>query len=137
VTYGHAIVWLDHREAVCIEFSANDHRTTNVHADEQEGKLHLKSGKPGSGHAPDDVRFFTAIVRAVTAPEVLVVGPGTAKTAFVRSVADDHPAFANRVVGVQTVDHPSPGQLLALGREFFQRFDQLHSDRHSTPSIVK
>src|SRR4051794_17005888 len=80
VTHGHAIVWLDHRRAVIIEFSADDHRITNIHGETAAGKLHQKSGKPGSGHAPDDVELYLAIVHAVAAPEVLVVGPGTAKS---------------------------------------------------------
>jgi len=128
VTHGHAVVWLDHREAVIIQFSAADHRTTNIHGDEPAGKLHQKSGRPGSGHAPDDVHLFAAVVKAVAAPEILVVGPGTAKTAFERFVAAEHPAFAKRIVAVETSDHPTEGQLLAHGRQFFHAYDQLHSD---------
>jgi len=137
VTHGHAIVWLDHREAVIIEFSAGDHRTTNIRGDAAEGKLHQKSGKPGSGHVADDVEFFAAVVRGVAAPEILVVGPGTAKSAFERFVREQHPAFAQRVVGVETVDHPSYGQLLAHGREFFHRYDQLQSERHISSTIAR
>jgi len=137
VTHGHAIVWLDHRDALIIEFSAGDHRTMNIHSEAAQTKLHQKSGKPGSGHAPDDVQFFAAVVKAVTASEILVVGPGTAKSAFERFVHAQHPAFAERLAGVEAMDHPSSGQLLAHGREFFHRFDQLHSERHISAAIAK
>jgi len=137
VTHGHALVWLDHREAVIIEFSADDHHVKNIRGEAAAGKLHQKSGKPGSGHAPDDVELFAAVIRTVAAPEILVVGPGTAKSAFEHFARAQHPAFAQRLAGVETVDHPTYGQLLAHGREFFRRFDQLHSERHISASIVK
>ena len=137
MTHGHAIVWLDHREATIIEFSASDQATTRIHGGAPEGKLHQKSGKPGSGHAPDDVHFFTELAKAIAAPEVLVVGPGTAKTAFERFVAAEHPAFAKRIVAVETLDHPSDGQLLAHGRQFFHRFDQMLSERHTSSTIAR
>jgi stalled ribosome rescue protein Dom34 len=128
VTYRHAIVWLDHRQATIIEFSAEHSQETTVTSEAEIGKVHLKSGIPGSGKLADDHRFFDAIIAAIPAPEVLVVGPGNFKTSFEKYVREHHPDFARRVTGVETMDHPTNRQLLAHARSYFQRLDRLNGD---------
>ena len=121
-----AIVWLDHREARVVGFSVGKSQAVEIHSQSPERRLHRKSGVPGSGHAADDHRFFDEIGEALTdGREVLITGPGTAKTAFERYVQERHPGVARRVVGVETLDHPSEGELLAYARKYFKRVDQL------------
>ena len=51
---------------------------------------------------------------------VLVVGPGSAKHEFVKFLARNHPgALEEHVAGVETVDHPTDAQLVALARAAF------------------
>lgn len=126
MTFAHAVVWIDHIEATIIEFSQHDHRVSTIHVDRPRGKLHHKAGAPGSGREATDPSFFDAVVHAVSAPKILLVGPGTAKVTFDRSMKENHPEFAKRIVDVQTVDHPTHGQLLAVARDFFRRYDQLN-----------
>ena len=59
------------------------------------------------------------------ATEVLVTGPGQAKVEFRRHVDSRHPLFAKRVLGVESLDHPSEGQLLAFARQYFLKIDQM------------
>ena len=126
MSYGHAIVWLDHLNATVIAFSSDRSETIEIHSQSPNRQLHRKSGVPGSGHAPDDVEFFERVVEAVDAVrEILVTGPGTAKTAFTRYVDQRHPRLARRVVGTEALDHPSDGELLAYARKYFTRVDQL------------
>ena len=54
-----------------------------------------------------------------------ITGPGAAKLAFERHIARHHPGLAARVVGVETVDHPTPGELEAFARTQFVRVDAL------------
>jgi stalled ribosome rescue protein Dom34 len=56
---------------------------------------------------------------------VLVVGPGEAKHSFKRYVSERHGDVAKRVVGVETADHPTDGELLAMARRSFKRIDGL------------
>jgi stalled ribosome rescue protein Dom34 len=126
MSYVHAIVWLDHLSARIFAFSDGDGETIPIESQSEQRQLHRKSGKPGSGHAPDDVALFGDIVAAVAdVREILITGPGTAKLAFRRYVEQRHHELARRIVGVETIDHPSDGELAAYGRKYFRRVDQL------------
>ena len=126
MSYVHAIVWLDHLSARIFAFSDGDGETIPIESQSEQRQLHRKSGKPGSGHSPDDVAFFGDIITVVAdVREILITGPGTAKLAFRRYVEQRHHELARRIVGVETIDHPSDGELAAYGRKYFRRVDQL------------
>ena len=126
MSYIHAIVWLDHLSARIIAFSDGEGETIPVESQSTQRQLHRKSGKPGSGHAPDDAVFFHDIAAALGGVrEVLITGPGTAKVAFKKYVDQRHHDLARRIVGVETIDHPSDGELNAYARKYFHRVDQL------------
>ena len=57
--------------------------------------------------------------------EVLSAGPGNAKTAFETYIAARYVDLANRVVGIETLDHPTDAELLAHARNYFTAIDQL------------
>jgi hypothetical protein len=61
-------------------------------------------------------------------PEILVVGPGTAKVAFMTDLEKRHSKVAKQVVGVESLDHPSDAELLAFARRYFRRVDALRGD---------
>jgi stalled ribosome rescue protein Dom34 len=123
----HAIVWIDHREATVIGFSLDRQDTVKLQSERPRERLHRKEGAVGSGRVADDHEFFDQIAGELRdVNEILVVGPGTAKTALETYLRDRHRAVADRIVGVETVDHPSDGQLLAFAQTFFKRVDQLN-----------
>ncbi len=125
MSYKHAIVWMDHHHATVIDFSIDDKHVVKVDAVEPR-KLHRKSGPMGAGHAPDDVEFFEAVVAAIgDSVEVVIAGPGNAKLAFVKHVEKKHAQTAKRIVGTETLDHPSDRELLAFARKYFRRVDSL------------
>ncbi len=114
----HAIVWLDHREAKVIGFSFGKDELIEVHSESPERRIHHNDIR--SGKAPDDHDFFDGIVAALAdMQEVLVTGPGNAKTAFMTYVRDRHPDLAGRIVGIETLDHPTDPQLLAHAKTYF------------------
>ena len=60
--------------------------------------------------------------------EILIVGPGSAKLELMKhAVKDDH-LIAEKIVGIETVDHPTDGQLLAYAKKYFARVDALKGD---------
>jgi stalled ribosome rescue protein Dom34 len=125
----HAVVWLDHREAKVVDFNFDDKHVVNVHHRGSHRQVHHKAGAQGSGHAPEDQHYFDAIVTALgDAREVLITGPGTAKAAFRQHLDHRHPTLARRVVGVETLDHPTEGQLLDFARRHFKRIDAMLGD---------
>lgn len=126
----HAVVWLDHVKATVITYSHGDRHVQTLKSLLPPNKAHSDRNQSGSGHARDDVAFFDEIARTVErVPEVLIVGPGLAKTAFERHVRDKHPTLASHIVGVETVDHPSAGEIMKFSRHYFQGVDQLLGDR--------
>lgn len=126
MSHYHAVIWMDHREARVFEFNAEDVEATTVHPDNPARHLHHKAGSMGPGHAPEDLKYFDAIADAVAdAGEILVVGPGQAKTHFKTHIDGGHHPVKERIVGVETVDHPSDGQIVAFARKYFDRVDRM------------
>jgi len=126
MSHVHAIVWLDHREARVISFSLGASSETELHAQSDERRIHRKAGSIGSGHEPDDHHFFDAIAKSLVGiHEVLLSGPGNAKTAFETYINKRHADLASRVVGTETLDHPTAAELLAHARKSFTAIDQL------------
>jgi len=117
----HVVVWIDHREAHVLffegtrEFIASN--TSHTH-------LHHKANEIGSGNAPADRKFFDAVVISIAdILEVLLVGPGSGKSDFAKYIREHYPALAKRIVGVETVDHPTGPQVLAYAKKYFARID--------------
>jgi hypothetical protein len=63
-----------------------------------------------------------------SAKEVLVVGPGSAKLELIKHVHAHDPAVSKKIVGVETVDHPTDPQLLAFAKRYFLKVDNLLGD---------
>lgn len=125
----HAIVWLDHVSATVIRFSQRRSVVVSTASEHPKRKLHMMSGVRGSGHLPADVELFEHVVAAIGAtPEVLITGPGLAKGAFERHARERHPDLGARIVATETLGHPSNRQLLAFGRDYFRKVDELLGD---------
>lgn len=126
MTYAHAVVWMDHRTARVIFFSRDHSELVEITSTTEERRLHRKSGVPGSGHAADDLEFFDGVSAAIgQVSEVLIVGPSTAKKSFELYLRRRHPDVARRIVGIETLDHPTDGELLAHARKVFTRLTRL------------
>jgi stalled ribosome rescue protein Dom34 len=120
----HAALWLDHREAKLFHVDRDGFDETKIRAPAHHVHRHARG--PGEGHQhPDDmVRFFEEVARALTdIEELLVLGPSTAKLQFIRHLRERHPALEAKVVGVETADHPSDGQLAAHVKRYFAKSD--------------
>jgi stalled ribosome rescue protein Dom34 len=128
MSYQHCVVWLDHQHATVIDFTFEDEHVRQVEREGGHRKVHHKAGGTGAKEK-DDHHFFDEVVATVgDAREILVVGPGNAKVAFQHDLQHRHRQVADRVVGVETVDHPTDGQLLAHARTYFKKVDALRGD---------
>jgi len=56
---------------------------------------------------------------------MLIVGPSTAKLEFLRYIEKHDSVRGPKVVGVETVDHPTDGQLAAYAKSYFKRLARL------------
>ena len=122
----HAVVWIDHTEA----------RIFHVHpgaADESRilsPQHHLHRHPKGRGEPrehPDDARqFFDHVARGLDGIDsVLIVGPASAKHEFFKFAQEKHPPLVPKIVGVETADHPTGGEIVAHARRYFKASDRM------------
>jgi stalled ribosome rescue protein Dom34 len=115
----HAVVWLDHHSAHVLQFDAEQ-----VQAHKLQAHVH-----PTPQHGSDvrsEHEFFSEICDTLAGiPQVLITGGHTAQSDFRHYVDKHRPAVAPQIVGWETVDHPSEGQLVALARKFFVRHERM------------
>jgi hypothetical protein len=126
----HAVVWIDHQEAHVIQFNADEHENATVSTRSKHGNIHQKAGVVGSGHHVADQTYLHEVVEAVaSANEILIVGPSSAKLELMKHMVKHDANIASKVVGIETVDHPSDAQLLAYAKKSFTRIDHLKPQR--------
>ena len=69
--------------------------------------------------------YYDEIVEALSgSDEILVLGPSTAKLELIKHVNKRYPAVGERIIGVETVDHPTDRQIVAYARQYFDVVDQ-------------
>ena len=128
----HAVVCIDHAEALVLEFAEGDVTEHRIRTKDRNGHIHHKAGSTGSGHTHDSKTYLTAVANALQSiQEILIVGHGSAKDELVSFIRDHVPALAPRIMGVETIDHPTKGEILALARKFFEAKDRM------TPQLGK
>jgi stalled ribosome rescue protein Dom34 len=126
MSHYHAVVWLDHSEAHVMHIAPDDIEKSVIHPAKPHQHLHSKSGGPGSGKASEDKQYYHAIAEALKgAQEILVVGPAQAKLQLVKHINTHDQALSDKVVGVETIDHPTDGQLVAYARKYFVAKDRM------------
>ena len=128
----HALIWIDHHEARIFQFNETQSDRTTVHSSKPHQHLHHHANAGDSGHAPIDHAFLERIAQAVMqAGAILITGPANAKKELASHIAARHPDLYQRISAIQTLDHPSDGEMLALARRFFHGDDRMHPQSHS------
>jgi hypothetical protein len=123
-THNHAIIWIDHHEARIFHFDRIEADRQVLHPHNPHTHIHHKANSVGSGHAAEDQAFFHEVALAVGgAAAVLVTGPANAKTEFVKHLHRHDPQMVEKIVAVETVDHPTDGALLDYARRYFKAAD--------------
>lgn len=128
----HAVIWIDHREARVFHFNATEMDSLVLHPDKPSHHLHHKHGSIGSGHSAEDQAYYHKVAEAIAgAGAVLVTGPANAKTEFMKHLESHDPQLVAKVAGVETLDHPSAGEIVAHARKYFARdHQQPHRRQH-------
>jgi len=127
----HAVVWIDHREARVFHFNPTDIERLVLHPDNPTKHIHHKANSIGSGHAAEDHTYLQAVAQSVAdAGAVLITGPANAKTELVKHIRQHDPKLMKVIAGVETVDHPSDGALVAHARKYFKVEDRMQPQKH-------
>ncbi len=122
----HAVIWIDHHQAKIFHFNLADEDQQKFHPSNPSVHVHHKSNTIGSGHEALDPSFINETASSVSAAgEVLVIGPGIAKTEFMNYIEKHNPKLKSKILGVETVDHPSDREIVAFARKFFKPVDEM------------
>jgi stalled ribosome rescue protein Dom34 len=122
MTIRHAAVWIDHKEAKIFHIEPEGFEASKIKAPHH----HLTRKAEEQGHHAGGERFFHDVAEALKdAEEILVVGPSSAKLDFLRHVHKHDHALEPRILGVETLDHPTDGQIAAYVRHYFHDKDRL------------
>ncbi len=120
----HCVVWIEHDHAKIFRYSQkpltkkeiNNENTRNHHTGhfEQEKRNNLK-------------KYYHEVAKNLNgADEILLIGPGLAKTEFKNHLDHDHEHLAKKVVGVETLDKSTEGEIQNVAKKFFQKYDLFH-----------
>ena len=114
----HAVVWIDHTESHVLMFDKE-------HIERQ--LIKSKSHHKHQGKSNDMVAFFRSVSDALESThEILLTGPGTSRSEFLEWCKLNSPQIAKRVVDSLKTDHPSDGQVVAMAKKYFIKYDQTH-----------
>lgn len=115
--HSHTVLWLDHEQAHIYHYiEDNAHSKTTLTAQNPK----QQEEKAAQHH------FFEAIAKALEpAGEILILGPGQAKNEWIKYIHEHAKTLVPKVVGVETVDHPTDNQVLALAKKHFKALDRL------------
>lgn len=120
----HAIVWIDHHEARVFHFGRTEVDHLVLHPHNPTRHIHHKANSIGSGHSAEDQDFLHRVAESIAdAAAVLITGPANAKAELVKHIHHHDPRLINIIAGVETVDHPSDGALVAYARHYFKPAD--------------
>jgi len=119
--------------AACILFIDSDHakifKLNPGKMDSSELKKHeQKHHNTGEKNEEHEKHFFNEVISHLKdSSELLIVGPGLAKNRFKSHLeAHHHQDLAKKVVGSETIDHPTDAQIVAVGKKFFTAYDVFH-----------
>ena len=121
----HAVVWVDHAQAHVLFIDAENIEKSFLEP-AQHPRLHHKRGSVGGGKAAEDQHYYHGIAQALRGTqEILIAGPGQAKLELFKHLQQHDPEVAKHVVGMETADHPSDGQLADHARHYFKAKDRM------------
>ena len=120
-SHQRAIVWMDHAQARVIRFDGETSSTSVIRPAGGTPHLHHKANATDDGHLPENQAYLHEVGKSIASVDaVLVGGPANAKLELMKHLARHDPLLLDKISGVQTVDHPTDGQLLDLGRRHFR-----------------
>jgi stalled ribosome rescue protein Dom34 len=125
MTVRHMAVWIDHHEARVFHVAPEGFDESTVAAPHRHFR-HPRGPEGLKAHPDDANKFYHEVAGALEeAEEVLVLGPSTAKLEFLRYAHKHAPKLEPKIVGIETSDHPTDGQLVAHVRKYFHAADRM------------
>jgi stalled ribosome rescue protein Dom34 len=112
------VVWLDREEARVFHLSNERMERKVIRAHHQEHHTHRIDDQLERESMP----FYQEVADQLSKSEgVLIVGPGVARKHFVGYVNLRLPKLAERIVGCETMDHPTDPEIAAYAFRYFMQ----------------
>jgi stalled ribosome rescue protein Dom34 len=122
----HAVIWIDHKEARVFHVHPRQADETTVLAPQHHVHRHPKGHGEAAAHPDDAQRFFGEVARTVDEVDaLLIVGPSSAKLEFFRYLHERDRRLESKVVGIESADHPTDGEIVARARNCFAASDRM------------
>jgi hypothetical protein len=116
--HSRAVVWIDHLVAKVFSMGLTGVTPSKVRAHLSSPHLHHKANTLGDGRVEEDPSFLQQVAKTVVScSEVLILGPGTEKAALLHHLQRTYPRM---VLRLETCDHPTEPEIIALGRKHFR-----------------
>jgi stalled ribosome rescue protein Dom34 len=129
----HVVVWIDHKEARIFRVHPEAADESRILSPQHQIHRHPKGRGEPREHSDDARHFFDDVARGLDGIDsVLIVGPASAKHEFFKFVHENHRLLVSKIVGVETADHPTGGEIVAQARSYFKV-----SDRMGRPSAER
>jgi stalled ribosome rescue protein Dom34 len=127
----HAVVWIDHKEARIFHVHPEAADELTILSPQHHMHRHPKGRGEPREHPDDANQFFDHVARQLDGVDaVLIVGPASAKLEFFKFAHENHRALESKVVGIESADHPTAGEIVARARSYFKA-----SDRMGSPNV--
>jgi stalled ribosome rescue protein Dom34 len=115
----HCIVWIDHQSAQILRFDSSQVQS-------QELEVHTHHTRQHGSGVRSEHEFFAEVCDALASLSgILVTGGHTAQADFRHYIDKHRPALSHHIASWLTVDHPTEGQLLAIGRSYFAKLEHV------------
>lgn len=114
-----SIVWIDREHAKIFHFSDEKMERKKLSASHIDHHSHKRDAIDQSQE--EKKLFLEALKELTDSMRILIIGPGVAKHHFRAFLTEHHPMVAKNISGMETVDHPSDGQIAALAKKHFQK----------------
>jgi stalled ribosome rescue protein Dom34 len=122
----HAVTWIDHTEARVFHVTPEATDETTILSPQHHVHRHPKGRGEARAHPDDAHRFFEAVARTLDGVDaILVVGPSSAKLEFIKYLHAHERALDSKVVGVESADHPTDGEIVARAKAYFRASDRM------------
>jgi stalled ribosome rescue protein Dom34 len=117
----HAVVWLDHLQARIFHLGLSGTQEVILHPHMPTRHIHHKANSIGSGHVHESEEFLQQVLDAACdAGEIIILGPSGAKTELAKYIREQNPKVGDRIVAVESADHPTDGEIVAYAKRHFK-----------------
>lgn len=115
----YTVVFIDHKEARIFRLHPEATAESTIHAPHFIHR-HPKESDRAKDHPDETRRFLQEVAGDLADTEgILIVGPSTAKLELLKYVQKHNHLLEPKIIGVETVDHPTDRQIVAYAKQYF------------------